>query len=153
MLIAKFLHILGFTVWVGGMFFAHNALRPVAAVLLEPPQRLPLLAGVLGKFFNWVWVAIALIFGSGMHMMAAMHTTGAPPAYVQAMFIVAVVMLLIFGHVFFAGYKRLKRAVAAQDWKAGGAAMAQVRKLVGINLILGLITIAIGALGPLMLQA
>jgi len=42
------------------------------------------------------------------------------------------------------------RAVAAQEWKAGGAAMATIRKLVGINLILGLVTIVIGTLGPLL---
>lgn len=148
MIIAKFLHILGFTIWVGGMFFAHNALRPVVAVTLEPPQRLTLLAGVFAKFFLWVWISIALIFGSGMAMMAGM---GKPPLHVMLMFVLAVVMLLIFSHIFFAPYRRLKRAVAAQDWKAGGAAMATIRKLVAVNLIIGLLTITIGALGPLAL--
>lgn len=148
MIIAKFLHILGFTIWVGGMFFAHNALRPVVAVTLEPPQRLTLLAGVFTKFFLWVWISIALIFGSGMAMMAGM---GKPPLHVMLMFVLAVVMLLIFSHIFFAPYRRLKRAVAVQDWKAGGAAMATIRKLVAVNLIIGLLTITIGTLGPLAL--
>jgi len=49
--------------------------------------------------------------------------------------------------VFFAPYGRLKRAVAAQDWKAGGAALALIRKLIGINLSLGLLTIAVVFLG------
>jgi uncharacterized membrane protein len=62
-----------------------------------------------------------------------------------------VIMMLIFAHIFFAPYRRLKRAVAAQDWQAGGAAMATIRKLVGINLILGLLTIAIGTLGAIAL--
>lgn len=146
MIIAKFLHILGFTVWVGGMFFAHNALRPVAAATLEPPQRLTLLAGVFTKFFLWVWISIALVFASGMAMMAGM---GKPPLYVTLMFVLGVVMMLIFAHIFFAPYRRLKRAVAAQDWQAGGAAMATIRKLVAINLIIGLLTIAIGTLGTL----
>lgn len=148
---AKFLHIIGFTIWIGGMFFAHNCLRPVAATTLEPPQRLPLLAGVMGKFFKWVWVAIVLIFASGMHMMVIMHSGGGkPPHYVQAMFLIAVVMLLIFGHIFFAAFKRMKRAIAAQDWPAAGAAMGQIRTLIFVNLILGSITIVIGALGPLL---
>jgi len=148
MIIAKFLHILGFTVWVGGMFFAHNALRPVAAVTLEPPQRLTLLAGVFAKFFLWVWISIALIFGSGLAMMAGM---GKPPLHVTLMFVLGVLMMLIFAHIFFAPYRRLKRAVAAQDWKTGGASMATIRKMVAVNLIIGLLTIAIGALGPLAL--
>ncbi|MFC7289210.1 CopD family protein [Herminiimonas glaciei] len=147
MIIAKFLHILGFTVWVGGMFFAHNALRPTAATVLEPPQRLTLLAGVFSKFFTWVWVSVALILGSGLYMMALM---GKPPLYVTLMFVLGIIMMLIFAHIFFAPYRRLLRAVATQEWKAGGAAMATIRKLVGINLILGLVTIVIGTLGPLL---
>jgi uncharacterized membrane protein len=147
MIIAKFLHILGFTVWIGGMFFAHNALRPVVATTLEPPQRLTLLAGVFEKFFMWVWVSILLILGSGMSMMASM---GKPPLPVTLMSVLGIVMMLIFAHIFFAPYRRMKRAVAAKDWPAGGAAMATIRKLVALNLVLGLITIAVGALGRLM---
>ncbi|MDB5841587.1 MAG: hypothetical protein JWQ23_3539 [Herminiimonas sp.] len=146
MIIAKFLHILGFTVWVGGMFFAYMALRPVAASRLQPEQRLPLWEGVFGKFFPWVWLSIALILGTGIAMMAQI---GRPPLYVIIMFVLGILMILIFAHLFFAPYKRVRRAVAAQDWKAGGAALGQVRKLIGTNLILGLVTIAVGALGPL----
>lgn len=145
MIAAKFLHILGFTVWVGGMFFAYMALRPVAATRLAPEQRLPLWEGVFGKFFPWVWLSVALILASGLYMMAQI---GKPPVSVATMFVSGVVMMLIFAHLFFAPYKRLKRAVAAQDWKAGGAALGQIRMLVGINLILGLVTVTIGALGP-----
>ena len=46
-------------------------------------------------------------------------------------------------HVFFAPYGRLRRAVAQQDWKTGGAALGQIRRLIGINLGLGLATIAV----------
>ena len=146
MLIAKFLHILGFTVWVGGMFFAHNALRPSAAALLQPPQRLPLLAATLARFFKWVWIALALILASGLTMMALL---GRPPLYVTLMAAIGIAMMLIFAHIFFAPNRRLQRAVAAQDWPAGGAAMAQIRVLVFVNLALGLLTIALGALGPI----
>ncbi|MES2536795.1 MAG: DUF4149 domain-containing protein [Pseudomonadota bacterium] len=144
MIIAKFLHMLGFTVWVGGMFFAYMTLRPVAASRLEPQPRVNLWAGVFEKFFSWVWASIALILGSGMYMMALI---GKPPLYVTAMFVLGIVMMLIFAHVFFAPYKRMKRAVAAREWVAGGAALGQIRKLIGINLVLGLVTLAIGAMG------
>jgi len=146
MIVAKFLHILGFIVWVGGMFFAYMALRPVAASQLEPVQRLPLWRGVFAKFFPWVWLAVGLILASGVYMMGQM---GKPPLYVLAMFVIGIVMMLIFGHIFFAPYKRLQRTVDAQDWKAAGTALGTIRKLIGINLILGLITTAIGALGQL----
>jgi uncharacterized membrane protein len=143
---AKFLHILGFTVWVGGMFFAHNALRPTAAMLLEPPQRLPLLAGTLGRFFKWVWLAVALVLFSGLFMMSML---GRPPLYITLMAVLGLIMMLIFGHIFFSPNRKLQRAVLAKDWPAGGAAMAQIRKLVAVNLYIGLITIAVAVLGPL----
>ncbi len=149
MLFAKFFHLLGLTLWVGGMFFAHMALRPALGVL-HPEQRLTLMAAVLANFFIWVWVAIALVLGSGLHMMAVMGAGAAKlPPYVHAMTGIGVVMMLIFAHIFFAPFRRLRLAAAQQDWDRASRALRQVRMLVGINLCLGLLTIAIGALGPL----
>lgn len=145
MIIAKFLHILSVVIWVGGMFFAYMALRPVAAERLEPPQRLSLWEGVFGKFFPWVWTSVAVILVTGVYLMINM---GMPPAhYVSLMLVLGVVMMLLFAHVFFAPYKRLKRAVAAKDWTAGGAALGQIRKLIAINLSLGLVTVTVATLG------
>ena len=42
MSVAITLHLLAALIWVGGMFFAHMALRPAVNTMLEPPQRLPL---------------------------------------------------------------------------------------------------------------
>ena len=146
MSLSLFLHVLSVVVWVGGMFFAYMALRPVAASVLEPPQRLTLWAGVFGKFFPWVWASVALILLTGLHMLMVFGGMAAPH-YAMAMLVLGVLMMLIFVHVFFAPYKKLRRAVAAQDWKAGGAALGQIRTLIGINLSIGLITIAVVFLG------
>ena len=146
--VALFFHVLGVVVWVGGMFFAYLALRPVAAAVLEPPQRLTLWCGVFARFFPWVWISVLLILVSGLWMFMLVGA-GNAPVYVHAMFGLGVLMMLIFAHVFFAPYRRLERAVAAQDWKAGGAALAQIRKLIALNLGLGLITIAVAMLGRL----
>lgn len=137
-----FLHVTSVVIWVGGMFFAYLALRPVAASVLEPPQRLALWSGVFGKFFPWVWLSVVLILLSGLDMLMRVGGAAAPH-YVLTMLVLGVVMMLIFAHVFFAPTKKLKRAVGQQDWKAGGAALAQIRRLIGINLILGLVTIAV----------
>jgi uncharacterized membrane protein len=133
-------------VWVGGMFFAYMALRPVAASVLEPPQRLTLWAGVFGKFFPWVWVSVALILVTGLHMLMLL-SSAAVPHYVWTMLLLGVAMMLIYAHVFFSPYKKLKNAVGEQNWKAGGAALASIRRLIGINLSLGLLTIAVVFLG------
>jgi uncharacterized membrane protein len=144
--ISLFLHVLGVVVWVGGMFFAYMALRPVAASVLEPPQRLTLWAGVFDRFFPWVWASVALILLTGLHMLMLIGGAAAPH-YALGMFVLGLVMMLIFAHVFFAPYRKLKRAVAGQDWKAGGAALGQIRMLIGINLSIGLLTIALVFLG------
>jgi len=142
-----FLHLLGVTVWVGGMFFAYMVLRPTAAQLLEPPQRLPLWAGTFSRFFPWVWVSVLFILVSGLGMIMLRGGFAGLPVYIHAMFTLGLVMMLIFTHVFFAPYRRLKRFVAAQDWKAAAAALAQIRILIGVNLSLGLLTILIATLG------
>jgi len=46
-----FLHFAAVVVWIGGMVFAHFCLRPAALATLQPPQRLPLMAAALGRFF------------------------------------------------------------------------------------------------------
>lgn len=143
---AIFLHLLGATVWVGGMFFAYMALRPAAASLLEPAQRLPLWSATFGRFFPWVWFAIALIFGSGFYMIGQIGAASVPD-YIWVMLAIGVAMLLVFAHVFFAPYRRLKRHSEVLEWPAAGKALAQIRVLVAINLLLGLVNIGVATLG------
>ncbi|CAH1386459.1 CopD family protein [Candidatus Nitrotoga sp. M5] len=138
------LHILSVVVWVGGMFFAYMALRPVAAIVLEPPQRLTLWAGVFGKFFPWVWASVTTILLTGLTLLIKMDGM---PHYALAMLVLGVVMMLIFAHVYFSPYKKLKRAVGEQDWQSSASALAQIRKSIGVNLSLGLLTIAVVFIG------
>ncbi|MBU0592265.1 MAG: CopD family protein [Gammaproteobacteria bacterium] len=144
------LHVLGIVIWVGGMFFAHQVLRPVAADLLEPPLRLQLWVGVFRRFFPWVWVCVAAVLGSGLFMIMLMGGMKVIPLYVHAMLGLGLIMMAIFAHVFFAPYARLKKSVENQDWKTGGASLANIRQMVGINLSLGLLTIALATAGALL---
>ena len=142
------LHMLSVVVWVGGMFFAYMCLRPVAAAQLEPPARLTLWVGTFGKFFPFVWLSVVLLLLTGYMMIFNLFGgMGNAPLYVHLMNGVGSVMILIYMHVFFAPYGRLKKAVAAQDWPSGGKSLAQIRVLVGVNTTLGLLTIIIAAGG------
>lgn len=143
--LARWLHVLGVVIWVGGMFFAYVALRPAAA-RLDPPLRLELWGETFRRFFVWVWVAVVAILLTGLHMTAVMGGLHAPH-YALAMAVIGMLMMLIFGHIYFASYARLKRAVAAREWPAGGAALASIRRLVGVNLVLGLATVTIATAG------
>ncbi len=145
---AALLHVISAVIWVGGMFFAYMVLRPVAAGQLEPPARLTLWAGVFDNFFPWVWSAILAILATGFWMIFAVYGgMGGVGLYVHAMLGLGLLMVLIFLHVYFAPYRRLKRAVAAQDWPSGGKQVAQIRLLVGVNTIIGLLTVAIASGG------
>jgi len=144
--VARWLHLLGVVVWVGGMFFAHMALRP-SVQALPPPQRLPLLAATLNRFIGWVGVAVAAILGSGIVMIMLLGGLRAVNASVHAMIALGVVMMFIYGHIAGGPLKRLRAASAAGEWERAGAAMGQVRKLVAVNLVLGLVTLTIAVLG------
>jgi uncharacterized membrane protein len=135
------LHIVAVVVWVGGMFFAHFCLRPAAAEQLPPPQRLPLLQAVLGRFFVAVSVALVLLWGSGAVLFA--NPGPLAPANWHAMAGIAAVMTAIFLVIVLRHYPAMKKAVAGQDWPAAGAAMNTIRVLVMTNLLLGFLTMAV----------
>src|SRR6201994_4842442 len=103
---ALILHALSAVVWVGGMFFAHQALRP-AAVVLEPGPRLLLWARTLGRFFTWVIIAIVLLLWSGFAMVFDVFGGFAGVGlYVQLMMGIGILMTLLFFHLYFAPWRR-----------------------------------------------
>ena len=145
MTFALFLHVLADVVWIGGMFLAYMAVRPAATeVLTEPPQRLRLWAGIFRRFFPWVWASVVLLLATGFFMMGMLPRV---PMYVIAMTVIGIVMSVIFFYIYFVPFGQLKRAVAGEDWKSGGAALNTIRMLVGTNLILGIANIAVAILG------
>jgi uncharacterized membrane protein len=145
---AVLLHVIAAVIWVGGMFFAYLVLRPVAAGQLEPPERLRLWVGVFGMFFPWVWSSIIVILATGFWIIFGHYGgMGNVLGYVHIMLLLGIIMMLIFFHVYFAPYRRLKKAVASEDWQTGGKALAQIRMMVGINTLIGIATTAIGAGG------
>lgn len=141
-----FLHVLSDIVWIGGMFLAYLCVRPAAAEVLEPAQRLRLWTGIFQRFFPWVWACVTLLLLTGFAMMGQL---GRVPAYVMAMMLIGLVMTAIFVYIAFVPFARLKTAVGAQDWKSGGAALNRIRVLVGTNLALGLLNVAVAMLGKL----
>lgn len=148
MSIAITLHILSAVIWVGGMFFAHQVLRPIAADLLEPPLRQPLWVGVFNRFFPMVWGAIMLIPITGYWMIFSVFGGfGSVGLYVHIMQGLGLLMIVLFLYVYFVPFQELKAAVAEKAWAKGKAHIDRIRDVVGINMILGLITIAVGAGG------
>lgn len=134
--IIKFLHLAGGIVWLGGMTLMLLALRPVAIARLQPAERLPLMAGVLARFFVMVWISIAVLLATGGWMLAGADMKLAPRGW-HAMSGLGLLMCLVFAHLWFAPWHRLKAALAVQDLPAAARALAQIHPLVVTNFVLG----------------
>ena len=139
--LAKLLHLTTAIFWMGGMTFMLLALRPVAMQLLQPPQRAPLMATVMGRFFPLVWLSIAVLLVTGTGMLMAVGMKAAPLGW-HLMLGIGVLMFAIFGHLYFGPFKRLKLAVAASNWPEAGRRLSQIQKMVQINFVLGWLAIA-----------
>ena len=145
----KTVHVLSIIVWIGGMVFAHFFLRPAVAQL-EPPARLRLMHEVLGRFFQAVLWASLLTLASGVWMLGrvakqVVQSGGSfeMPLAWTVMAAMGVVMVAIFMHIRFALFKGLGEAVAASEWAAAGAALAQIRTWVSVNLGLGVLVLLV----------
>lgn len=148
MIVAIALHLLSAVVWVGGMFFAYLVLRPASGDL-PPPERLRLWAQVLQRFLRWVWAAVIILLASGYWMIfSAFGGFAGSGLHIHIMHGLGLVMMLLFLHLFFAPYRRLQRAVAAADWPGAGTQLNQIRRIVAINLGLGLIVVIVASGGP-----
>ena len=137
----KWLHLSAGIIWLGGMTVLLVAVRPVAIAQLAPPERLPLMAAVLGRFFRLVWLAIAVLLASGGWMFASADLSLAPRGW-HAMAGLGGLMCVIFAHLWFAPFRRLQRAVAQADWPAAGQALGQIHPLVVTNFGLGWLAVA-----------
>ncbi|MDD2740715.1 MAG: CopD family protein [Rhodocyclaceae bacterium] len=145
------LHLSGVIIWVGGMFFAHFCLRPVAVAQLQPPLRLPLLAAVLGRFFKVVAASIVIILLSGFATLTATGFAQAPLHW-HVMAGLGLLMSAIFGVIYLLYLPRLEAGVVMLDWPLAGAAMNSIRILVMTNLALAGLTIVVATLGNLIVR-
>ena len=147
MAIFKLIHLLSALVWVGGMFFAYVVLRPAAVEVLDPPQRLRLWDTVFRRFFHWVWAAVGVLLVSGFYMLILLGGISSVPAYVHAMLAMGLAMMVIYGYVFFGCYTPFNLHVAKQQWKEAGELLGRIRKLIALNLTLGLLTVCVAVVG------
>ncbi|HEY2254030.1 MAG TPA: CopD family protein [Variovorax sp.] len=138
-----FLHLVAAAFWVGGMATLHFAVRPAAAATLEPPLRLPFMAATLSRFLAAVSGAIVLLLASGLLMVWLLGGFAHVPWNVHAMLAIGLLMMALFLHIRFAPFPRLQRAVAAREWPVAAAHLNLIRRLVGVNLVLGVVVFAL----------
>jgi uncharacterized membrane protein len=141
------LHVLAAVVWVGGMFFAYMVLRHSAGPL-EAEARLTLWYRVFRRFFPWVWASIVILLASGYGMIFLYFGGFAGASlYIHVMQAIGIVMVLLFLHLFFAPWRRFADAVESKHFTEAAERLSQIRSIVAVNLVLGLLTIVVGASG------
>lgn len=143
------LHVLAAVVWVGGMFFAHMVARP-SLLTVDPPVRLSLWAEILPRFFAWVWWAVPIVLASGYGALFFRYgDISAAPWPIHLMQGIGWIMAGIFVYLYRVPFGRFRRAVAARAWSDAAAHQAVIRRLVTVNLTLGLAVSALAAANPL----
>ena len=138
----KALHLLCAVVWVGGMFFAYVVLRPSMAAI-EAPQRMLLHTRVFKTFFLIIWHAMPLILIAGFAMLGLRWDMATAPWQIQAMMGLGLLMAAVFLAIFFGPYRQFRRTI---DRNRMASSLDGIRKLIGVNLILGLVTVIVAGL-------
>jgi uncharacterized membrane protein len=139
----KAVHVLSAVLWVGGMFFAYVILRPSLSVL-DPPQRVLLHTQVFRRFFLVIWHAMPLILLSGLALLWMYGGMASVRWPIHAMLLLGLIMSGVFLAIFFGPYRRFRQTT---DRAQTASTLDAIRKLIGVNLILGLITIVLGFVG------
>ena len=148
--IPLFLHEVATVVWIGGMFFAHFALRPTLKQALEPPARIQVALGVFRRFFPWVWASIATLWLTGIWVSILVFKEKVG-LHVLIMAGIALLMTLVFVYLFVMPYRKMRIAVEYENWRWASAKFSNIRKLMALNLMLGLLTVAVAVSGPMVI--
>ncbi|HUD58309.1 MAG TPA: CopD family protein [Acetobacteraceae bacterium] len=137
------LHVLCAVIWVGGMFFAYVVLRPSLSVL-EPMQRIALHTQVFRRFFLVVWHVMPLILISGFAVLFGFYGGMANVGWnIHVMMLLGLIMSAVFVLIVFGPYARFRRTT---DRATAAACIDRIRKLIGINLLLGIVTVVVALL-------
>ncbi len=138
------IHVLCAVIWVGGMFFAYVVLRPSLSIL-EPIQRIALHTQVFRRFFLVVWHAMPLILISGFAVLFGFYGGMAYVGWnIHVMMLLGLIMSAVFVLIVFGPYARFRRTT---DRATAAASIDRIRKLIAVNLVLGIVTIVVAFLG------
>ncbi len=134
------LHLLSAILWIGGMFFAYFCLRPAAAEVLDPPKRLPLWVSTFARFLPYTAAAVVVLLATGAALLAGPGLRQAPVGW-HIMLSLGLVMAAVFAYVYGVLYPRLRTGCEASAWPAAAQVLNRIRRLVALNLVLGVCTV------------
>ena len=91
-------------------------------------------------------IVLLLVSGYSMLLLYFGGFAGAP-LHIHLMQGTGILMMLLFLHLFFGPWRRFGRAVEREAFPEAAKALDQIRRIVAINLVLGLLTVIVGASG------
>jgi len=145
--IASVVHVLAAVIWLGGMFFTYVVLRPALGTI-DRELRLSIWIKTLKLFFTWVWICIVALLATGFVMISLMGGFTAIGWHIYIMMATGILMMAIFKFIYSAPFRHLCRGVEEEKWEVADFALGTIRQLVGVNLVLGLITVLAATLLP-----
>ncbi|MCS6957696.1 MAG: CopD family protein [Aquificaceae bacterium] len=124
-----FFHLLFAILWIGGMIYSLLFLKPAVKALPQEDQRSRVLKGVFSRFFPAVWLAILILFITGMGLWHGYRKDFSQNPLFHAKLFLFALMTIIFAYIYFFLYRRDK--------------LSQIPNLIAVNLLLGLLVLLI----------
>lgn len=146
------LHVLGIVVWIGGSFFTYAALPSIGTPVLQPAQRLAVWQATFGRFFPWIWASVIAVFVSGEWLAHGWLDGLNGPLYIHVMFGIGVLLMLLFGYLYFSPYRLMRAAMAGGDETEALRQLGRIRHMLGVIGVVGLIVVVIGVAGPMFMD-
>lgn len=152
--LAYWLHMAATVVWIGGLFFQAAIVAPALTATLEPQAALKLLRSLRQRFSPLAWFSLALLTATGLTQMSGSpHYDGllqidnrwsaailAKHAVIGLMVIAAAIQTWLL-------QPQLERALLRPETpEASGASATRYQQLTSVNLVLGLVVLALTAI-------
>ena len=107
-------------------------------------QRIALHTQVFRRFFLVVWHVMPLILISGFAVLFGFYGGMANVGWnIHVMMLLGLIMSAVFVLIVFGPYARFRRTT---DRATAAACIDRIRKLIGINLLLGIVTVVVALL-------
>jgi uncharacterized membrane protein len=146
--IADAVHQIGFVILLGSIFFLLFVLRPAARDLATGDERLMVYLRYYKHLFRWAWIALLLLWLSGTGKMLTLDIHNLPPQVgLMAGAGAVTTVLTLLAH--FAFYHQMDEAIFEQHWPRAARRGSRVRRVMALNLLIGLMLIVAGVAAPL----
>jgi len=142
-----FLHVVGAVVWVGGMIAMRFAAHPAFMEIGDPKERLPKIAKGLKRLFMLVLPFVMILAATGTVLTIGYGIKHTDFSYLTHIKEGVWTIMLINLVAMMIRRSKAQKAMQEGDYTKAGALLGLIgRVMVPINIALGLVAIAVGAL-------